>query len=338
MAQLTTDEFIAKARAHWTPEVTRKVTGGKKYPLVPGAAPMLLRELGLLNADATMSADAVRKFGQINHMLNLLGGQLDDLAARHKVVRILDAGCGSSFLTFLLAWWFESRQSQNPGFASTQILGVDSNGKLIEKSSRIANILNYGESLRFATSSIADCTWSRQFVSAFGEGSTATKDGEVARPNMVVALHACDTATDDAIGLALKEKADFIAVAPCCQAELAAIWKGFSQNPPTSGKAMSPVFAAPQLRREIAAELTDMLRVLLMRGCGYEVTATEFVSSSHTPKNRLITAVRRGRYLESALAEYKLLRDHIGGGAISLERHVTDTIGETGLATLSFPS
>jgi len=340
LAQLTTDEFIAKAHALWTPEKTKKVTGGKRYPLVPGGAPLLLRELGLLNADATMSADAVRKFGQINHMLLLLETQLTDLAARHKTVRILDAGCGSSFLTFLLAWWFERRHAESPDAAKACILGIDANAKLIDKSARIAKTLGFESSLKFVASALDAIDWPSQAVAAFGTEESAAKDGGVARPNMVVALHACDTATDDALALAVKERADFVAVAPCCQAELAGQWKAFSQVPPAgdlqaAGRAMAPVYAAPQLRREIAADMTDMLRMLLLRSCGYEVTATEFTSSSHTPKNRLITAVRRGRFLESALGEYRQLRDHLGGGSIKLERMVAEVLAEAGLAPLS---
>ena len=320
MAQLTTDDFITKARAHWTPEQTKKVTGGKKYPILPGAAPLLLRELGLLNADGSMSADSLRKYSQVNHMLNLLETQLIELAERHKIVRILDAGCGSSFLTLVLAWWFEQRKG-NEATSAGRILGIDSNSKLIQKSARTAAILDYEASLKFVAAKLVDFDWAEALKTTFGEDESTSKEGLIARPNMVVALHACDTATDDAIALGIRQQADFIAVAPCCQAELAAQWKGFTQTAPPkpSGAPLGPVFFAPNLRREIASEMTDVLRILLLRGCGYEVTATEFTSSAHTPKNRLISAVRRGRYLDSALSEYCKLRDHLGGGVIKLE-------------------
>jgi SAM-dependent methyltransferase len=286
-------DFNETVRKWWTNERLKKIMGDKKYTITPLSAPFLLRSLGLLNSDASMSADNLKKFIQINHMFNLLESQFEDLIKRHKVIRIIDVGCGKSYLTFLLAWCF-LEQWKHPA----EIIGVDTNAKIIKGCNEKADKLGFSNILHFECVSMLTYKWNKE-----------------TRPNAVVALHACDTATDMALSFAIKEKADFIAVAPCCQAELARKWK----EDKNITHPLSPVFHTPQVRREIAAHFTDALRICLVRSRGYEVTATEFVSSSHTPKNRLITCVRRGNYLDLAENEYTSLKNHIGGQSITLE-------------------
>jgi hypothetical protein len=331
----TTTNLAEKAAAHWTAEQTEKVTGGKRYPLLPGEAPELLRELGLLNKDASMPADAVRKYGQINHLILQLEPHLKQIAKQHPCVRILDAGSGKSYLSFLLAWAFKARWSgwalsenanddEGPSGTSEitcEILGVDSNARLMLDAQSRCSRLGYQDSLRFVSGSIAEylATWEEVHAQQFKAAQKVREAGKALRPHATIALHACDTATDEALALGIKLKSDFIAVAPCCQAELAAAWKEFSQKPAMKEHPMAPVFHAPELRRQIAAENTDALRVLLLRSHGYEVTTTEFITATHTPKNRLILATRRGNYLESAKQEYERLKQHLGGARIQLE-------------------
>ncbi|KAB8028613.1 class I SAM-dependent methyltransferase [Fluviispira multicolorata] len=290
--ELQPQDFSMRAQKWWTPERLKKLMGEKNYIITPISAPKLLRSLGLLNSDASMSPDSIKKFIQINHMFNLLEEHFVELIKRHKTVRILDAGCGKSYLTFLLAWCFKEKW-QHP----VEIIGVDTNTKLISECKQRAQNLGLDSILKFEIASLFTYKWDLE-----------------KRPNAVIALHACDTATDMALALAVKEKADFIAVAPCCQAELARKWKENNSNHP-----FSPVFHTPQVRREVAAQFTDMLRICLTRANGYEVTATEFVPSSHTPKNRLMTCVRRGNKLESAEKEFNAMKDHLGGASIILE-------------------
>ncbi len=299
-----TKTFSEKAREHWTPERIKKVTSGKKYPILPSEGAELLRALGLLNADASMSADAVRKYIQINHMLLLLEPYFLELCERFPTVRVLDAGCGSSFLTFLLAWCFRNRWKK-----SAHILGVDSNEKLIQKSRTTAQELGLSDVLKFECANLQEFLWDTTYTKCF--------EAEAKRPNAVVALHACDTATDIALAIGIAQKADFLGVAPCCQAELARKWAKLSGENFTG--AFAPVFANPNLRREIAAHLTDTLRMLLMRGVGYEVTITEFVPSQHSPKNRLMTAVRRGNFHKESQVAYTDLKASLGGQSIALE-------------------
>lgn len=107
-----------------------------------------------------------------------------------------------------------------------------------------------------------------------------------------------------------------MAVAPCCQAELARYW---SQLPADGTNPLQPLFQSPNLRREAAATFTDTLRMLLIRARGYEVTATEFVSSTHTPKNRLLMCTRRGRFHRESEQQYTALKTALGHCEITLE-------------------
>ncbi len=302
-------DFVSRVSTHWTPERLKKLTDGHKYSVLPTTAPELLRILGILNQDGSMSADATRKYIQINHLLNQFKPFLQDLNARHAKVRILDAGCGSSFLTFLLAWAYQTLW-QHPAW----LLGIDTNSKLITKNRTNAEEMKLSDMLAFAESSIAGFDWTSAV-----QGKESAVDAETlkaSRPHAVVALHACDTATDDALALAIKLKSDFIAVAPCCQAELARHWKNLGdkrvENP------LRPAFLNPHLRREIAAHMTDLMRVLVLRGHGYEVTTTEFTMSHATPKNTLILAVRRGSYHLDSQEELAALVQSLGGAEISL--------------------
>lgn len=329
--------FPEKARAYWTEERTRKVTAGRPYPILPGEGAVLLRALGLLNKDASMSADAVRKYGQVNHLVTLLEPAFLELRQRFSTVRVLDAGCGSSYLTFLLAWCFEHRWHH-----PVEIIGVDANAPLITKSKERAQQIGLQKTLRFETGAIADFDWAEAYAKHFEKAEPATEpepapsdmptnaptkaltdappesvDAEAAakrakaiRPHAVVALHACDTATDDALTQAIALKADFIAAAPCCQAALAKRWAKLAAD--HAPGAFAPIWNSPHLRREAAATMTDTLRMLHLRANGYEVTAMEFVPSTHTPKNTLLRAVRRGNYLASARAEHDALALALG--------------------------
>jgi SAM-dependent methyltransferase len=248
-----------------------------------------------------MSADNVRKFLQINHMLTLLQPSLHDMAQRHKSVRILDACCGNSYLAFLLAWVFTEEWHKE-----CLVVGIDKNKKVIEQSRQRAAQLGFSGVMRFFDEPIDNGVWERV--------SEATDESPKPRPHIIVALHACDTATDAALSLAAHLETDIVAVAPCCQAELAAKWEKLSADHP-----LGPIFKTGNLRREGAALMTDTMRMLLMRSRGYEVTVTEFVPSEHTPKNRLLLCQRRGRYSRDAHMAYERFKDTLGGESILLE-------------------
>lgn len=292
-------DFQKTAKQYWTDERVLKLTGGKKWLILPHEAPALLRSLGLMNKDASISWDSMRKYSQINHMLQAIEGSLTDQAKRHPKVNILDAGCGTSFLSLAMAWFLKEKMGH-----SFRLVGIDSNRNVIETSRVRSDQIGLGGSTHFAQGMIPST--STDFF--------PSDDGKNQRPHILIALHACDTATDHAIALGVKDKADIIAVAPCCQRELSDKIK--KDHP--KGHPYEPVFNSANIRREIAANLTDSMRLLHLRSQGYEVTASEFVPSEHTPKNRLLLAVRRGNFHQESKNHLAELSAHIGGHSIIL--------------------
>ncbi len=294
-------ELTATARAYWTEARTLEVTGGKSLELLPAEAPVLLRALGLLHRDATMPPAQVRKYLQINHVVRLLQPAIAALRARHPVIRLLDAGCGRSYLTLLLAWCAREHWGHR-----IEVLGVDRNADVIEECRRRAALVELDDVVRFEAASLdgvdVAATWSRGF-------------GEPADVHGVFALHACDTASCDAIALGVSIEADLIAIAPCCQAELARGWGELAERGDRG--AFSAVWTAPHLRRELGSHVTDTMRVLLLRAAGYDVSAVEFVAAEHTKKNTLIRALR-GTPHPQARDDYEALVAATGGCGLAL--------------------
>jgi SAM-dependent methyltransferase len=279
------ESIAERAQAYWTAERTAQLLGDKQPLIRPAEGAVLLRALGLLGDDGSLPPTKVRKYFQINHMVALLSPALKALRERHAVVRLLDIGCGRSYLTLLLAWC--AREVWKHPF---EIRGIDRNADLIAESQRRAEVA--GLAVRFE---VGDA-------------------GESVDAHAVVALHACDTATCAAIAAGIAGQADVIAVAPCCQAELARGWAELSDG------AFAAVWRMPHLRRETAADVTDAMRTELLRAAGYDVLAMEFVPAEHTRKNTLIRAIRSGATNPEAAAAYRALRDATGGVDIELAR------------------
>ncbi|HEY5950512.1 MAG TPA: SAM-dependent methyltransferase, partial [Kofleriaceae bacterium] len=259
-------ELEARALAYWTEERTTQLLDGKQPVITPREGAVLLRALGLMRDDASIPPAQVRKYFQINHMVALLGPALRELRARPSI-RLLDAGCGRSYLTLLLAWCARHVWRQQ-----LEVIGIDREPAVIAEARRRTELAELDDVVHFEVGDIA-----------------TTRPSGV---NGVVALHACDTATCDALALGIELEAEMIAVAPCCQAELARGWASLAERGVAG--AFAPVWRAPQLRRETAADVTDAMRVELLRAAGYEVMAMEFVPAEHTRKNTLLRAIRRG--------------------------------------------
>ena len=301
-------ELAARARAHWTPARTAALARGKALLLPPAEAAPLLRALGLLDHDAAMPPARVAKYFQINHMIALLGPALRELRARHPAIRLLDAGCGRSYLTLLLAWC-----AKHVWRHPLEVLGVDHNPAVIDESRRRCALVELDDVVRFEPGTLDAVDVRAAWVRAFGADAGAVHG--------VIALHACDTATCDALALGIALGAELLAVAPCCQAELARAWAALDER--GAPGAFRPIWGAPHLRRETAADITDAMRTLLVRAAGYEVAAMEFVPAEHTRKNTLIRALRRSGGDADALAAYEALRTATGGAGIALAAHLS---------------
>lgn len=286
--------LAARAREHWTEARTRELTGGKALEILPAEAPHLLRALGILAGDASMPPARVRKFLQINHVARALRPAMAELRTRHPVIRLLDAGCGRSYLTLLLTWIARERWGHR-----VEVLGIDRNPDVIEECRRRTALAELDDVVRFEASPLDQ-------VDATGIHG-------------VFALHACDTATCDAIALGVSSGAELIAIAPCCQAELARGWSALAAHGDQG--AFGSVWRMPHLRREMAAHVTDAMRMLLLRSHGYDAVAVEFIAAEHTQKNSLIRAMR-GRGDPNARAEYEALVAATGGCGLALASRI----------------
>lgn len=235
----------------------------------PGQSIELLKELHILTRDGKLNQDTRRKLKQVYHLYQFIEPLLADAAS------LADHGAGKSYLGFILYDLFfkERRGEEKRG----HIYGIETRKELVEKSRALA------ERLGFAGMSFLDITVEESTHSA----------ALPAQIDVVTALHACNTATDDAIRFALTKNARHIVLVPCCQAEVAATMRA-KKNESLGKTPLSELWRHPIHTRELGSHLTNVLRCLLLEAHGYDVTVTELVGWEHSMKNELIIASKRG--------------------------------------------
>ncbi len=262
-------------------------------PDVPqGMSIELLQDLHLLTRDGHLNADARRKLKQIRHLVGLLRPAIDDALARHADPLVVDCGAGKSYLGAMLYELVLGPAGRG------SITAIEARPELSEQAAKRA--ARFGQDrFRVATGAIG------AFVSP---SSNDNVDASVPRPNVVTALHACDTATDDALVLAVAQAADHVAVVPCCQAEVARQLESSKPSDPVD----AALFAHPLHRREFGSHLTNVIRALVLEAHGYKVTVTELVGWEHSAKNELILGKRVQRYNKQARATLRALLDRFG--------------------------
>lgn len=229
--------------------------------LLPGTSPALLQELHLLTRAGDLNADSLRKLKQVNHLAGLLAPALDDVLERFGDPVLADCGAGKSYLGFVLYELFLARAGKGT------LLALESRPELAKAGADRARRLGYDR---------------LQFVDAPIESAPVPE-----RLHLVTALHACDTATDDALLLAIRHNADHVAVVPCCQAEVARQLAEAAPQPPRE-PVLGALFEHPWHRREFGSHLTNVLRALALEASGYKVTVTELTGWEHSLKNELI--------------------------------------------------
>jgi len=249
--------------------------------LLPGQSVALLRELHLVGRDGNLHADSLRKLKQVNHLVQLLAPAILEARERHAEPALLDAGAGNSYLGFILYELF----LREPG--SREVLySVESRPELCARARERAERLGF-DRMRFVEAALSDAG-----------------DEVPDRLHVVTALHACDTATDDALVLAVRRNADHVAVVPCCQAEVAAQLK---DDPKAASEPWPLLWAHPIHRREAGAHLTNVVRALALTSFGYQVTVTELTGWEHSLKNELILGRRVHREHRGARAQLTTL-------------------------------
>ncbi len=243
--------------------------------LLPGQSKALLQQLHLLTRAGDLNADSLRKLKQVNHLVRLLAPAVEDVLARFGDPVIVDCGAGKGYLGFILHELFIG-----PAGKGT-IVSVESRPELAQAARERAQRLGYAR-LRFVTAEL-----------------DAAELPE--RVHLVTALHACDTATDDALALAVRHGADHVALVPCCQAEVARQLERAAPSP-----VLSALFEHPWHRREFGSHLTNVVRALALEASGYAVTVTELTGWEHAQKNELLLGRKvraRGAEAESRLKE-----------------------------------
>lgn len=241
----------------------------KTYDVRPGQSVELLKELHILTRDGKMNQDSRRKLKQVYHLYQFIEPLLEEAGQQKNDIRLVDHGAGKSYLGFILYDLY----FKNLGGDSC-IYGIETRDELVEKSRELAQRLGF-ERMSFLNLSVAD---------------SISSDALPEKIDIVTALHACNTATDDAIRFALRKRAKSIVLVPCCQAEVASVLKK-NKGKALGKSALTEIWRHPIHTREFGSQVTNVLRCLQLEAHGYQVSVTELVGWEHSMKNELIIAV-----------------------------------------------
>lgn len=257
--------------------------------LRPGQSVELLKELHILTREGRLNQDSRRKLKQVYHLFQFIEKLLRELPGEGAGATLADHGAGKSYLGFIIYDLFFK------ALGGGHVYGIETRGELIEKSRALAARLSF-DRMAFLNLTVAESTHASELP---------------AQIDVVTALHACDTATDDAIAFGLAKQAKFMVLVPCCQAEVAACLRqtkalALSRTP------LAELWRHPLHTREIGSQLTNVLRCLYLEAQGYQVTVTELVGWEHSMKNELIIARRTGHAKASAAERLRSLLAEFG--------------------------
>lgn len=255
----------------------------------PGQSVELLKELHILTRDGRMNQDSRRKLKQVYHLYQFIEKLLQELPPTGDGPTLADHGAGKSYLGFILYDLFFKDKPQG------HVWGIETREDLVQRSRELARRLGF-ERMTFLHLSAAE---------------SAQSDALPARIDVVTALHACDTATDDAIAFGLRKQARFMVLVPCCQAEVAACLRQ-SKALSLARTPLAELWRHPLHTREMGSQLTNVLRCLYLEAMGYQVTVTELVGWEHSLKNELILARHTGQRKHSARERLRALLAEFG--------------------------
>ncbi|QJE01309.1 SAM-dependent methyltransferase [Massilia forsythiae] len=264
----------------------------------PGQSIELLKELHILTRDGKLNQDSRRKLKQVYHLVQFIEPLLEDVRVAREAkgeqargVSVVDHGAGKSYLGFILYDLFFKGRADD-----SRIYGIETREELVQKSGALAERLGF-PGMSFLNLSVAESTSSDRLPPTV---------------DVVTALHACNTATDDAIDFALQKGAKHIVLVPCCQAEVASVLRK-NKGRDLGRSALTEIWRHPIHTREFGSQITNVLRCLRLEAHGYQVTVTELVGWEHSMKNELIVATykdlprrRPAERLREVLAELGL--------------------------------
>jgi len=283
---------------------TAPQAGAMAPEIRPGQSIALLQELHILTREGKLNQDSRRKLKQVYHLYQFIEQLLLTLRASQGEggptepgITLADHGAGKSYLGFIIYDLFFKERS------SGHIYGIETRPELVQKSRELAARLGFSR-MSFLNLSVAESVRSQELPQ---------------RIDIVTALHACDTATDDAIAFGLEKQARYMVLVPCCQAEVARVLN--------SGKALSlsrtplaELWRHPLHTREMGSQITNVLRCLYLEARGYQVTVTELVGWEHSLKNELIIARYTGQRKYAAEQRLRAILDEFGLNALLASR------------------
>lgn len=256
----------------------------------PKQSVALLKALHILTRDGKLNQDSRRKLKQVNHLVNFIAPLFNDVLTQTPNPVLVDHGAGKSYLGFIL---YDLLMKE---LEAGEVIGIESRADLVEKSRQLAT----------------ECGFTRMRFEHLSVAESITSNALPSKVDIVTALHACNTATDDAIQFGLAKQAKYMVLVPCCQAEVAEVLRkhkveSFGKTP------LSEIWRHPIHTREFGSQITNVLRCLQLEAAGYSVSVTELVGWEHSMKNELIVAKYTGQKrknaierIESILREFNL--------------------------------
>lgn len=267
--------YVSHEEAHTAMDVMSK----RAYYVKPERAPKLLKTIGILGGNGKVKNDKIRKYNQIDHFVEIIHPLLEELANKNDEIRIIDCACGKSYLSFVLNYYIREVLGKK-----CYILGLDYNENVIEESKRMASELGY-KNMQFV------CTDIRAY----------TPDSNY---QLLLSLHACDTATDKALRFAMQHNIQSIVCVPCCHKEL--------NKSQYTLPGFDSITKHGILRARIADSLTDGMRLLYLEAMGYETSIVDYISPLDTPKNLMIRAIKKGNYNQNKMQEFESICKILG--------------------------
>ncbi len=250
----------------------------------PNQSIELLKALHILTRDGKLNQDSRRKLKQVYHLVNFIEPLFNEVFASNDKPVLVDHGAGKSYLGFILYDLLLKQLSDG------EVIGIETRAELVEKSKILAAELGFLR-MRFEHLTVEESIVSNSLP---------------AKVDIVTALHACNTATDDAIQFGLKKQAKYMVLVPCCQAEVAEVLRQH-KNESFAKTPLSEIWRHPIHTREFGSQITNVLRCLQLEAAGYQVTVTELVGWEHSMKNELIIAKFTGQPRKNAQARLEAI-------------------------------
>jgi hypothetical protein len=266
------------------------------YPLpmsIPEIRPeqsiALLKALHILTRDGKLNQDSRRKLKQVYHLFQFIEPLLKQILLKHEDFCVVDHGAGKSYLGFILVDLFLRHQAPH-----ASMVGIETRPELVVQTQTLAQELGFTQ-MRFLNESVSRSIHSSSLP---------------AQVDLVTALHACNTATDDAIRFGLAKNAEFMVLVPCCQAEVAGVLRKHKAE--QLKDPLAEIWRHPLHTREFGSQVTNTLRCLQLEAHGYQVTVTELVGWEHSMKNELLIARRLGPPKPHTIARLEALLERLG--------------------------